>query len=124
MIGGVCAGEVAAQQLLAFVAAGVSSGEPMPLQQARQWIGSDCSGYDLYALAELVEETQRPVDFPIDPTAGGLPDYLQSAPTLFDSSGYLMEYIGQFGSAGSFTGFGYIFHSTVTGETAAELQTT
>ena len=54
---------------------------------------------------------------------GGLPAYLQNAPTLLDATGVVMEYIAQFSWSG-FNGFGYVFHSTRTRETAVELQST
>lgn len=111
----------------------ISKGDPKPLVEACQWIDRDCSYDDIpEALAARIE-TEWPEHLPCGlasiaggTKAGGLPDYFQEDPTLFDAGGCLMDYIGQFTSPEScwFDGYGYIFHSAITGETVAALQTT
>ena len=113
----------------------VSHGDAASLIEARQWIGN----YSLN-MADLPEDLCEQMEQELAKNlpwvgvmapefgskAGGLPNYLQQDQPMFDSTGCLMEYIGQFCGSDkvSFGGFGYIFHSTKTGETAALLQTT
>jgi hypothetical protein len=108
----------------------VSNGPKSPLVEARQWLGHDYS-----EMPEPLEEELRdnwPSDLPWFGSffshatkAGGVPDYLQGEEPVFDSSGNRMEYIGQFiPSEKILDGYGYLLHSTKTGETVAILQTT
>lgn len=108
----------------------VTNGPKSPLVEARQWLDHDYS-----EIPELLVEELRdkwPSDLPWfgcffnqATKAGGVPDYLQGAEPAFDSSGNQMEYIGQFAPSETLLdGYGYLLHSTTTGETVAILQTT
>ena len=58
--------------------------------------------------------------------AGGMPSYLQTKDVFYDRNGVIMEYIAQISTPAyiSANGFGYISHSTVTGETYIDFQDT
>lgn len=111
----------------------VSKCNPSPILAARQWMDRERSRDDIPdALSDLID-AGWPNGLPcgfffVAPgtKAGGYPDYLQEDPILFGADGCLMEYIGQFVPPESswFDGKGYLYHSTTTGETVAELQAT
>lgn len=111
----------------------VSKGNPMPVLAARQRIDRERSPDHVPETLRERIDAEWPAGLPCGfyftasgTKAGGIPDYLQADPILFGSDGFLMEFIGQFTSPDwcGFDGFGYLFHSTTTGETVAELQTT
>ncbi len=115
-------------------------GNPSPVLQANQWHGPDSMGFD-----ELPEDIQAKIvdlnrpqghrfvfgesAFPwIPPSygskAGGFPQFIGNYETPQDRHGFEMEYIAQISTPDylDFQGFGYIFHSTTTGETYVHFQ--
>lgn len=117
----------------------VDRGEPMPLLTASQWYGPDSIEFD-----DLPESMQNQIGalnpivgrrlilgesrFPWMPPSlggksGGVPMFLNNPASFRDRLGFDMEYIGQIASPEVMPdGFGYIFHSTSTGETSIEFQ--
>lgn len=120
----------------------VDRGSPMPLLQATQWYGPDyIESWELpeelqESISTLNEESESRIVigesvFPSFPPcygtkAGGVPRYLQSEPQFYDRTGCAMEYLAQLQTPEhiSANGFGYVFHSTTTGETYVEFQDT
>lgn len=107
-----------------------ATGRTSPLVEARQWLGHDYSEIPDTLMEKLRDAW--PSDLPWFgcffenvTKAGGLPHYLQGEEQVFDSSACRMEFIGQFAPSDAlFNGYGYLLHSTTTGETVAILQTT
>ena len=111
----------------------IDRGDSMPLAPFVQWYGPDTKAMD-----EIPEEVSRFLDeleegsphSCISPSygtkAGGVPCYLQSENGFYDRNGCVMEYIAQIGTPDHIIagGFGYIFHSTTTGETFVQFQDT
>ncbi len=110
-------------------------GAPQPLRQCVQYYGPDSKDRSDIEPA-LLDEIERlaesaPTPFLWLPSsygtkAGGSPHYLQQEQVFFDKTGTRMEYIAQIGTPDHihFDGFGYLSHSTITGETYIEFQDT
>lgn len=110
-------------------------GNPSPVLQSSQWYGPDSlSRWDLPdEIGKEVERLENEGKAPLSRLSpgygtkvGGVPFYLQTEEVFYDRQGVVMEYIAQIAtpehiSAG---GFGYISHSTATGETYIDFQDT
>jgi hypothetical protein len=110
-------------------------GAPQPLRQLAAWYGADTMGAcDLpeNIVCQMPWENDSPtLPCQVLPAshgtkAGGVPAYLQPTQVFFDREGYAMEYIAQISTPDhiSSEGFGYVYHSTLTGETCIEFQNT
>src|SRR5262249_25101610 len=101
-------------------------GEKADIVQADQWYGPDNDNgmFDTEMWDEL-KKAEAPSSPPLwlsssyGTKVGGAPFYLQSETVYYDRNGVAMEYIAQISAPEyiSANGFGYVSHSTGTGET-------
>ncbi len=109
----------------------ITNGQETVLIEARQWPDFDYREIESEDIDEI--NGNWPANLPWfgeffnwSSKAGGVPYYLQADNPTFDSEACLMEFIGQFSVPEHIREStpGYLFHSTVTNETAAIFLTT
>lgn len=113
----------------------VERASPKPLLQLAAWYGADSKNWH-----DLPDHITREMEQEESVTAisavwlspsygtkiGGVPAHLQQEEIFYDRKGFIMEYVAQISTPEyiSTGGFGYVSHSTLTGETYIDFQDT